>query len=1596
MQPLMTMVHVSHTSRTFVSCLILLAWCGLLSGATGVWYHVVEKSPERLLLQVDPPAVPLDTLSAASGPLIRFRTGAPLLQDLALPALPVQTLLLDWPVASLSLRVISEQPDTTIVIAPLACSVDAPVTGEAVPTAQWQRENRSGPAVAAEIVALGRSGRQNLWLLRVFPCRYDAAAHTLTRIASLRLELSGAGTRPALVRPGTAAAMGDLSFAGAAAQLSAAGAVGESFAAPGHIKMSVDEDGWYKVSGAALRKAGLDLLRIDVKRLRLSCGGTAVPFYFHGDGDSEMEAGESIEFYGTGLRLNAPAATPDLYQDPYSSTNVYWLGWDGEAGPRMEEEYSESAAASGQTPQIPYSFYQTVHVEQDNFFEHFDGIAFPDSLRDHWLYDSGISAGSKRSYPFALYAPDAGSLLPVQVRVMLTGRTLTNKELHQASVYLNDRFAARGSGERQGLLDLRSRDENGLLAAALNSSANTLTVVNEFDPARTDYIALNWFDVTYPRLYRAEGGWLEFTIPADKQPGLFHFSLEGFADATVEIYKLGVSRIIGAAMAEATGSDGRRSVRAEFFDTAPSHAVRYIAVAAAAKKSPVRIEVVQPQWQPAARSDIDWLVLAPRIFLAAPALTRLMQHRQSQGLHPAGVAVEDIFAYLNQGRRSPLAIKAFLQWAVQRWPLTWVLLAGDGSYQRRPVQGDTLDLVPVYMRQTLNYGAASSDHWYSLLAGEDEIPDLLLGRLPARTPEQLETVVDKIIAHETNAESGAWHNRLLFIGGNGSEFRSKGQALVRQVPSAWSPAMLFTLKDPALSPDPFYGSTPELLDFMDQGCGVINFHGHGGGAIWSDDALMGLEDVAALHNQGRYPLILSMTCFTGAFEEPAGANLAETMLFTAEKGTMAFLGASGFGWRDNDDELQAAIMAYLYDHPAATLGEVVTAGKIRYYAGAMGSAIAHAEINQYTLFGDPAQRLRLPAAQAEVALETPLLAAGDTLKARVQWPFASGSATVQIELEPGRAAEVGQLSVATGQSDFRLALPTAGTGGRGIVRFYGVDALGLQQSHGAAAFSFGRGYFDSLRVLPGAADSLNFLVQLRSRDLPAAVFCLFRGDTLAMRTAGSGWYRLTVKSWGVPRLACEFLARFADGDALLSSTYTYTPSGRMNVEALTNRLSWGGGERPILYLPLMNWGNGAGTVSITLEQRDAAGEGWHRLAADTVAMAACAGATAAFTVLTDPGEWPVRFLLDSGQASRQETRVQITPPVFALDPGAGFHLQAGGADTLWLDARTACIASSRSVRKPATLRVERRGAAQITDQPDFSASPTIPVYALELAPADAVDQGILLSLAAAATDSLPASFASADLFYFAPATRKWVRLASRKEESRIAATISQSGLYTLLWSADSRAPEMEVAFDGRPFAADAWVNSDAAIALRLRDANGIDLAAGKTELTLDGQPLERESWSLPDSMADGNLIPLTLHPELQPGRHTLLVTTSDCSGNAAPPQEFPFQVAEHFSLNLLGTYPNPFTVRTTFVYLLSSSADHFSLKIYTAAGRLIRQFNGRNSEDPDPLSADYHEITWDGKDEEGMAVANGVYFYRLTARSGDKSEEKTGKIARLL
>ena len=84
---------------------------------------------------------------------------------------------------------------------------------------------------------------------------------------------------------------------------------------------------------------------------------------------------------------------------------------------------------------------------------------------------------------------------------------------------------------------------------------------------------------------------------------------------------------------------------------------------------------------------------------------------------------------------------------------------------------------------------------------------------------------------------------------------------------------------------------------------------------------------------------------------------------------------------------------------------------------------------------------------------------------------------------------------------------------------------------------------------------------------------------------------------------------------------------------------------------------------------------------------------------------------------------------------------------------------------------------------------------------------------------------------------------------------------------------------------------------------------------------------------------------------------------------------------LLANYPNPFNPETWIPYHLAQDAD-VTLTIYSMSGQVVRQL-ALGYQAAGKYQNRSRAIYWNGKNEFGESVANGVYFYTLTA--GDYS-----------
>jgi len=143
----------------------------------------------------------------------------------------------------------------------------------------------------------------------------------------------------------------------------------------------------------------------------------------------------------------------------------------------------------------------------------------------------------------------------------------------------------------------------------------------------------------------------------------------------------------------------------------------------------------------------------------------------------------------------------------------------------------------------------------------------------------------------------------------------------------------------------------------------------------------------------------------------------------------------------------------------------------------------------------------------------------------------------------------------------------------------------------------------------------------------------------------------------------------------------------------------------------------------------------------------------------------------------------------------------------------------------------------------------------------------------------------------------------------------------------------------------------------------------------------------PDNTASVNFRPY--FPE--DGEYELIVTGKDRSNNAAGNIEYRvlFEVINKPMISNMLNYPNPFTTSTAFVFTITGSEvpQNIKIEIMTITGRIVREIT-KDELGPLHIGRNITEFKWDGTDQYGQKLANGIYLYRVVTNLNGKSLDK--------
>ncbi|RNI25640.1 putative type IX secretion system sortase PorU2 [Rufibacter latericius] len=212
-------------------------------------------------------------------------------------------------------------------------------------------------------------------------------------------------------------------------------------------------------------------------------------------------------------------------------------------------------------------------------------------------------------------------------------------------------------------------------------------------------------------------------------------------------------------------------------------------------------------------------------------------------------------------------------------------------------------------------------------------------------------------------------------------------------------------------------------------------------------------------------------------------------------------------------------------------------------------------------------------------------------------------------------------------------------------------------------------------------------------------------------------------------------------------------------------------------------------------------------------------------------------------------------------------------------------------------------------------------------------------------------------------------------------------------------PVLDVVFDGVRILDGDIVSPSPLISMVLKDNYRkipiTDPASMKVYLKKDGGQFEEIDVSTDSKIQwypadDKNDFRVEYHPEkLADGKYTLEVQGFDALGQRAGSERYSvnFEVVNASTITSFYPYPNPFSSKTRFVFTLTGSSvpDKMKLQIMTMTGKVIREIQ-KEELGPIKIGNNVSEFAWDGTDEFGDKLANGVYLYRVVM---ENSAEET-------
>jgi hypothetical protein len=718
-----------------------------------------------------------------------------------------------------------------------------------------------------------------------------------------------------------------------------------------YYKITIGEEGIYKVEFSDLTTSGIALDNIDPRNFKLFRNGEEQYIYVRGEQDGSFDTTDVIEFYGQKndgtLESALYKSTSDQPHKDYSiftDTSSYYLTWSTSPSSKRFAAYYDNNY-SGKTSNS-YFMHSITQVFTSNYFagiplnndgaqlysEYTGGEGF-----HQWVWNS--QSQFRVPLPAINTSGPNASLQAIAYSSNHNTSVISNNYNHEFGLSINSRGNIIA---RQKTLGYERIDVSAVVPASdLKPSTDVFMGEITFSGSAFNVSRLK---ITYPRLFDLENS-SELHVNSDFTYSYFDFANYSDIKSAPIVYDLSSKKRIKA---------DKQTDNHILFNLPNAGKVEYLILDETEIKQIASFKNVEMVTY-SQNTSVDYLIITNKKLETGAVNYKNYRESTEGGSHTVEIAyVQDLYEKYGYGIESPLAVRNFIGTFDQLLPnLMNILILGKGQLYSRIRSNDArknaYNLVP-------SIGLPASDYLYVSPLNTTRLNiDYGIGRIPARSNDQIDHYLEKLRAYESQPNAD-WQKKVIQLAGGVIEENETFKGYldsyynVIKDSSLGGYRVLFSKSEPV----PVQTSlTGQIQEELNEGACMLSYFGHGAAQVTE----ISLGEPSKLNNYGKTPLFLFNGCALG--NTYVDLSLAERFLFEPMNGALGWVASSNSGFSTplflHTLQIHRALFKTTYGQG---IGQALKKASENY--GSIYQPVSILEARQLVYHGDPALDIFAP------------------------------------------------------------------------------------------------------------------------------------------------------------------------------------------------------------------------------------------------------------------------------------------------------------------------------------------------------------------------------------------------------------------------------------------------------------------------------------------------------------------------------------------------------------------------------------------------------------------------------------------------------------